>query len=110
MKKHSNIFFAGQIAGVEGYVESIMSGLIAGISMARHLEGKNKINFNNLTITGALCNYISSENVDFQPMNANFGILTPLEVLIKDKQKRKEAYGERAIKEMAKIKETINGD
>jgi len=110
MKKHSNIFFAGQISGVEGYVESIMSGLIAGISMARHLENKEKIIFNNLTITGALCNYISSENVDFQPMNANFGILTPHEQLIKDKQKRKEAYGERAIKEMTKIKEAINGN
>ena len=110
MKKYNNIFFAGQISGVEGYVESVMSGLISGISMARHLMNKEKINFNNLTITGALCNYISSENVDFQPMNANFGILTPHETLIKDKQKRKEAYGERAIKEMAKIKEAINGD
>ena len=110
MKKYNNIFFAGQISGVEGYVESIMSGLIAGVSMSRMLEGKEKIVFNNLTITGALCNYISSENENFQPMNANFGVLTPLEELIKDKQKRKEAYGERAIKEMAKIKEDINGD
>jgi len=109
-KKHEKLFFAGQISGVEGYVESIMSGLIAGISMARVLEGKEKIVFNNLTITGALCNYISRESVDFQPMNANFGILAPLETLIKDKQKRKEAYGERAIKEMTKIKEIIDGD
>ena len=108
LKKHDNIFFAGQISGVEGYVESIMSGLIAGISMARKLEGKEKIHFNNLTITGALCNYISTENVDFQPMNANFGILTPLDELVKDKQKRKEAYSKRAIEEMAKIKEAIN--
>jgi len=110
MKKYNNIFFAGQISGVEGYVESIMSGLISGISMARYLEGKEKIIFNNLTITGALCNYISSENVNFQPMNANFGILTPMETLIKDKQKRKEAYGERAIKEILKLKETIDGN
>jgi len=105
LKKHDNIYFAGQISGVEGYVESIMSGLIAGLSLARKLEGKDKIVFNNLTITGALCNYISAENVNFQPMNANFGILTPLDELIKDKQKRKEAYGIRSIKEMSKIKE-----
>ena len=105
LKKYENIYFAGQISGVEGYVESIMSGLIAGLSLARKLEGKDKIMFNNLTITGALCNYISAENVDFQPMNANFGILTPLDELIKDKQKRKEAYGIRAINEMSKIKE-----
>ena len=111
MKKYDKVFFAGQISGVEGYVESIMSGLIAGISMARKIEGKEKIKFNNLTITGALCNYISTENVDFQPMNANFGILTPHEELIKDKQKRKEEYSRRAIEEMVKIKEAIdNGD
>jgi len=107
MKKYPNIFFAGQISGVEGYVESIMSGLIAGISMANYLEQKPKICFNNLTITGALCNYISSENVDFQPMNANFGILEPLDFLIKDKQKRKEEYSNRAIKEMQKLKESV---
>lgn len=110
MKKHKNIFFAGQISGVEGYVESIMSGLIAGISMARNLEGKDKICFNNLTITGALCNYIGSENVDFQPMNANFGILEPLDVLVKDKQLRKEEYSKRAIEEMKKLEEAINGN
>ena len=110
MKKYPNVFFAGQISGVEGYVESIMSGLIAGISMARKLEGKDKIKFNNLTITGALCNYISSDNVDFQPMNANFGILEPLDVLIKDKQQRKEEYSKRAIEEMKKLEEIINGD
>ena len=108
MKKHENIYFAGQLSGVEGYVESIMSGLIAGISLANKLQGKEKIKFNNLTITGALCNYISSENIDFQPMNANFGILTPLDELIKDKQKRKEEYSKRAINEMLKIKEALN--
>ena len=110
MKQHKNIFFAGQISGVEGYVESIMSGLMAAVNMARFLECKEKILFNNLTITGALCNYISSESENFQPMNANFGILTPLDTLIKDKQKRKEAYGERAIKEMARIWEEANGN
>lgn len=104
--KHSqNLYFAGQLAGVEGYVESIMSGLVAGISLAHKLMNKPKLQFNNLTITGALCNYISAENINFQPMNANFGILEPLDVLVKDKQKRKEEYSNRAIKEMLKIKE-----
>lgn len=107
LKTNDKIFFAGQITGVEGYVESIMSGLIAGISMALKLENKEKILFNNLTITGALCNYISTENVNFQPMNANFGLLSPLNEVIKDKQKRKEAYSERAILEMRKIREAI---
>ncbi len=107
LKGQENIYFAGQITGVEGYMESIMSGLVAGLSLARKLENKPKIEFNNLTITGALCNYISSENANFQPMNANFGILTPLSEAVKDKLKRKEAYSERAIKQMCKIKEAM---
>ncbi len=110
MKKYPNIFFAGQISGVEGYMESTLSGLIAGLCMARKLSKKPKIQFNNLTITGALCNYISSENVDFQPMNANFGILAPLDTTIKDKQARKEEYSKRAISEMTKIKEAYDLD
>ncbi len=105
MKEHENIYFAGQITGVEGYVESIMSGLIAGVAMARKLNGKSKIQFNNLTIIGALCNYISTENENFQPMNANFGILEPLDEIIKDKQKRKEEYAKRAILNTKKLKE-----
>lgn len=110
MKKHPLIFFAGQISGVEGYMESTLSGLVAGLCLARKLSKKPKIQFNNLTITGALCNYISSENVDFQPMNANFGILAPLETSIKDKQLRKEQYSIRAIAEMTKIKEAYDLD
>ena len=107
MKKYPLVYFAGQISGVEGYVESIASGLIASVSLAKMLDSGEKIEFNNKCIIGALCNYISSENVDFQPMNANFGILEPLEKHVKDKQKRKEQYSERAIKEIIKLKESL---
>lgn len=109
MKKYPNVYFAGQISGVEGYVESIMSGLIASISLARKLDGLPKIEFNNKCIIGAICSYLTTENSNFQPMNANFGILEPLEIREKDKQKRKEAYSLRAIAEIKKIKEIYNG-
>ena len=108
MKKYPLIFFAGQITGVEGYMESTMSGLVAGINMANKLMEKQKIEFNNLTITGALCNYICAKNQNFQPMNANFGILAPLENDIKGKTEKKEAYAKRAIEEMKKIMERDN--
>lgn len=72
--KGTNIFFAGQISGVEGYVESISSGLVAGINAANLLEEKEEITFSNETIIGALAKYISTPNKDFQPMNANFGL------------------------------------
>lgn len=111
MKKYPNIYFAGQISGVEGYVESIMSGLVAALSLALRLDEKQKLEFNNKCIVGALCNYISSPQENFQPMNANFGILEPLEQKVKGKQERKEAYSKRAVEEMTKIKETyIDGN
>ena len=109
MKKYPNIYFAGQISGVEGYVESIMSGLVASISLARRLDEMPKIEFNNKCIIGAICQYLVAPNENFQPMNANFGILEPLQEKVKDKQKRKEAYSLRAIEEIKKIKENYNG-
>lgn len=72
--KGTKIFFAGQISGVEGYVESISSGLVAGINAANLFEEKEKTIFDEETIIGALAKYISTENKDFQPMNANFGL------------------------------------
>ena len=81
LKKNKNIYFAGQITGVEGYVESIASGLVAGINAVQRAKNKNfeqkeeKILFPKETIIGALANYISTPNKNFQPMNANFGIL-----------------------------------
>lgn len=93
------IYFAGQISGVEGYVESIMSGFVAGLSLARELEGKTALRFPETTITGALCSYISGAVGDFKPMNANFGIL-PLIDTVNGKQDRKQAYYTRGVNDM----------
>ncbi len=97
LKSNNNIFFAGQITGVEGYVESIASGLIAGINAVKELKKQEKIVFPKETVIGALMEYISSPNDKFQPMNANFGILPPLEEKIKDKKKRYEKMAERSL-------------
>lgn len=136
LKSNPNIYFAGQITGVEGYVESIASGLVAGINAAvsfekhnsetlqnsetrksssgalcapsqEYMEGdcssvlqrnaKNKITFSNETIIGALSNYISTKNQNFQPMNANFGILPELGEKIKDKKIRYEKLAKRSL-------------
>ena len=100
VKGRENLYLAGQLSGVEGYMESAMSGMIAGLSLASRLAGKEFEPLSETTIMGALTRYISTENKDFQPMNANFGILPPLEVRIRDKLARKTAYAERAIKDM----------
>ncbi len=75
LKLNNNIFFAGQITGVEGYVESISSGLVAAINACQKYTGNTKVTFPETTIIGALAKYISTENEKFQPMNANFGIV-----------------------------------
>ncbi len=107
LKKNRNIFFAGQLTGVEGYVESAASGLLCGINMYRYLSGKESILLDNTTVLGALSNYISRENANFQPMNANFGILDPIGVSGKDKVLKKQKLAERAISKIKEIKETI---
>ena len=95
---NKNVYFAGQITGVEGYVESISSGLVAGINAAGLLENKEKTVFSKETMIGALANYISTSNEKFQPMNANFGIIPELEgSKIKDKKIRYEKISERAL-------------
>ena len=111
--KDKRIFFAGQMTGVEGYVESAASGLIAGINMARYMEGKDVLNLDSTTGIGSLANYISNHNhqmsddiVKFDPMNVNFGIFAPLDQRVR-KHERKKAYVERAIKTINKIKEEI---
>lgn len=88
LKTSKNIFFGGQISGVEGYVESISSGLIAGLNAAKLYNNKKLVRFSNKTVIGALAQYISTPNEKFQPMNANFGILPELEEKIKDKKLR----------------------
>ncbi len=97
LKSKNNIYFAGQITGVEGYVESISSGLVAGINAVNKFLGKEKITFPKYTMIGALAKYISTENEKFQPMNANFGILPELQEKIKDKKLKYEKMADRAI-------------
>ena len=103
LKQNPNIYFAGQITGVEGYVESIASGMVAGLNAVIDFKNKNaktggnKKIFPKETIIGALADYISTENQNFQPMNANFGILPPLEQKIKDKQERYKKMAERSL-------------
>lgn len=104
MKSIKNLYFAGQITGVEGYVESISSGLMAGINASNEFYGKEEFTLPIETMTGALANYISTPNEKFQPMNANFGIVPGLEKRIKDK---KEKYTILADRGLNKLKEQI---
>jgi len=101
LKKNENIFFAGQITGVEGYVESMASGLFAGINAVRLISGEPLITFPKKTALGSLISYITDEEIrDFQPMNMNFGILPKLSERIKSKKERYEKIAEIAIEEM----------
>ena len=104
--KYPRIFFAGQITGVEGYVESAGSGLMAGIYCYMKLMGKEVKTISEKTVLGSLARYITTENKDFQPMNANFGILPPPDKIIRDKAERKKYMAERSLAEVEKyIKE-----
>ena len=98
MRTCPNIFFAGQITGVEGYMESASSGILAGINAVRYAEGKEPLILSQFTMMGALSRYISDETVEsFQPMGANFGILPPIEPKIRDKKERYAALAKRAL-------------
>ena len=103
VKNNRNLFFAGQITGVEGYVESAASGLLAAIAIESELLGKARTTFPIETVCGALQAHISTPCKDFQPMNANFGILAPLPVRIKDKKERYKALAERALDTIKRI-------
>ncbi len=100
MKNIKNLYFAGQITGVEGYVESISSGLVAGINAANEFEGKEEFVLPVETMTGALATYIATPNEKFQPMNANFGIVPGLEKRIKDKKEKYNILADRALKKL----------
>lgn len=103
LRTNHNIFFAGQITGVEGYMESASSGIMAGINAVRYAEGRAPLLLNEYTMIGALTDYISDKTVkNFQPMGANFGILTPIEPKIKDKKERYKALSDRALVELSK--------
>lgn len=97
LKSNRNIFFAGQITGVEGYVESIASGLMAGINAVKYVQDAEKFVLSKETMLGALTEYIATENDKFQPMNANFGILPELPERIKDKKERYRMLAEKSL-------------
>lgn len=98
LKSNSRIYFAGQITGVEGYVESTSSGFVAGISLAKKLLGEPQINFPDTTAIGALAQYVSSSSSGtFQPMNVNFGIMAPLGLKIRKKQEKNLAIANRSL-------------
>lgn len=101
LRSDAKIFFAGQITGVEGYMESASSGIMAGLNAARFLSGKEPLVLPRTTVIGALARYISDETVtNFQPMGANFGILPPLPEKIRDKSERYTAIAERGMKDL----------
>lgn len=99
LRERKNLFFAGQITGVEGYMESAASGIMAGYNMVKRLKGEDTLVLPETTMIGALSRYISDESVvNFQPMGANFGVLPPIEPKIRDKKERYAALSERALK------------
>ncbi len=102
--QYKNLFFAGQITGVEGYVESAASGLAAGINLSRQMRGLSMVDFPNTTATGALAHYISEgADTQFQPMNVNFGIFRPLETRVRKKKERNALLSKRALLELSKL-------
>ena len=109
LKSNPDLFFAGQITGVEGYVESAMSGLFVGIHIWNRLHGKLNEAPEDTCVSGALARYISTENKDFQPMNANYGILRQ-SVSVRDKKEKKRRLGAIALEEIERFKATIYGE
>ena len=98
LKKEPRISFAGQMTGVEGYVESAASGLLAGLTAAREALGLDPVDFPRETAIGALGKYVSDESIyDFQPMNVNFGIIAPLDHRVKGKRNKNAAISERSL-------------
>ena len=102
VRKQERLMFAGQITGVEGYVESAASGCLAGVELARRLEGKSPVNFPQETAIGALALYISDQSVvNFQPMNINFGLIPPLGYRVKGKRNKNAEISRRALEALA---------
>lgn len=103
LKKDNTIYFAGQISGVEGYVESAASGMMVAYSIIERFNG-NKIVFPEDTMLGSLAKYISTENVNYQPMNANFGIIKPLDKKIRDKKQKYTAIANISLDSIERFK------
>ncbi len=105
LKSRSNLLFAGQMTGVEGYVESAASGLVAGVNAALLACGKEPVVLPQETAHGALCHYITRPPLkNFQPMNINFGLLPPLEEKVRDKKLKKQLLAQRALKSMSEFR------
>jgi len=102
-----DLFFAGQITGVEGYLESASSGMVAGINMARLIQGKELIDFTADTVIGSLSNYVATPNSNFVPMNANFCLVNEFLGRVKKKE-RKEMYASRSLDLIEKFKDIVN--
>lgn len=107
LKSNGQVFFAGQITGVEGYVESAASGILCGIHLWRKLQGKPVLIPENTTVTGALSAHIAGATDNFQPMNANFGILRAPDRRIRDKKERNAFLAERALQEICAYKRAL---
>ena len=108
VKKEPRICFAGQITGVEGYVESTASGFLAAVELARRLEGKPPVDFPQETATGALALYISNGSVsDFQPMNINFGLIDGLDRRVKGKRERYMEISQRSLEQIEAYRNTV---
>lgn len=111
MAEKPNVLFAGQITGVEGYIESAASGLVAGINAARIAVGNDALIFPEDTAHGALCRYITHADAKrFQPMNVNFGIMPPLQQRIKDKKVKNKMIAERALESLRKFSEKFDNN
>ena len=108
LKSDKNIFVAGQLSGVEGYLESTFSGLIAAINVYQMINNKKPFILSPKTMFGAIINYITNASPNgFQPMNSNYGIIEPLTERVKDDKLKKQMYAERSILELERIiKET----
>ena len=107
LKSNSNIYFAGQMTGVEGYIESASSGFVAGINAARRSLGLEQIDFTDKTVIGSLSHFVENGaySGNFQPMNANFGIVAPLDYKVKGgKKARNEEIAKRALNIIEQLK------
>ena len=111
LKSDGTVFFAGQLTGVEGYVESAGSGIAAAMNLYAKLRGQPPLSWTDETVTGALALYIAAPHADFQPMNANYGILRPLPELVRDKAKKRHMFAERALQcAQALLAEALRGE
>ena len=104
VRGQERLMFAGQITGVEGYVESTASGCLAAVELARRLEGRDPVNFPRETAMGALALYISDQSVvNFQPMNINFGLIPQLGYRVKGKRNKNAEISRRALEALGKL-------